>query len=58
MKGKCPKCNSDKVVPILYGYPSGDMVEKLSRGEIEIGGCIVMPDNPKWHCNNCENEWK
>jgi len=55
-KRKCSKCDSEKVVPILYGYPSGDMVEKLSRGEVKLGGCNVMPDSPKWYRKDCEDE--
>ena len=56
MKNKCPKCNSDKVISIIYGYPAGDVFEKERRGEVKIGGCIVMPY--KWYCKDCENEWK
>ncbi len=42
MKRKCPKCNSDKVIPILYGYPSGDMLKKAEMGEIKLGGCKLL----------------
>lgn len=58
MKRKCPKCNLNKVIPILYGYLSGDMLKKAEMGEIKLGGCIVTPENPKWYCKDCGNEWK
>lgn len=35
------------ILPIFYGYPSGKIIEKLSKGEVEIGGYIVTPNNPK-----------
>lgn len=55
---KCPKCNSDKIVPIIYGYPAGGLWEKEKRGEVKLEGCLVTPENPKWHCKDCKNEWK
>jgi len=58
MERKCPKCNSNKVIPILYGYPPVDLWEKEKRGEVKLGGCIVTSDNPKWYCKDCGNEWK
>lgn len=33
-KRRCPKCDSDKVVPIIYGMPGLDLVEKENRGEL------------------------
>lgn len=41
--GKCPRCNSNKVVFMIYGYPTVDLFVKERRGEIKISGCIVMP---------------
>jgi len=35
MKRKCPKCNSDKVVPIVYGYSAGDLWEREERSNYE-----------------------
>lgn len=31
-------------VPIIYGYPSGELMEAAERGEVELGGCI--PPDP------------
>lgn len=47
MKRKCPECNSNKVIPILYGYLSVDLWEKEKRDKVKLGGCIVTPDDPK-----------
>ena len=54
----CPDCGSSGVVPIAYGYPTGEMWEEAERGEIAIGGCIVAPDNPDWRCNDCGHAWQ
>ena len=38
----CPVCHKfDKVVRIVYGYVTIDMVTSEAKGEIKIGGCIV-----------------
>jgi len=31
MERKCPKCNSDKVIPIIYGLPGADLGEKEKK---------------------------
>jgi len=58
MEIRCPKCNSDKVIPIVYGLPGADLGEKERRGEIKLGGCLISPKNPKWYCKDCGNKWK
>ena len=45
-------------MPIEYGMPGLELIEMENRGEVKVGGCIVMPDNPRWHCKDCENEWR
>lgn len=55
---KCPKCNSQKIVPIIYGMPCFELAEKENNGEVKLGGCVGLEGNPKWHCKNCEYEWK
>lgn len=55
----CPKCESKNTCPFFYGYPVD--VEKWKRdldsGKIALGGDVLMPDDPKWFCNECKNEW-
>jgi hypothetical protein len=53
----CPKCKSKKVVPIVYGMPSTEMLEKLNRDEVALGGCVVIDGQPKWYCNACDHEF-
>jgi len=44
------------VVPIVYGWLAGDLWEREERGEIKVGGDIVMPY--RWHCKDCQNDWE
>jgi hypothetical protein len=54
----CPECNSQEVVPILYGMPTAQAAEEEEKGKLFIGGCCIYEDSPKWHCKACGNEWK
>jgi hypothetical protein len=53
----CPSCGSNKVVPILFGYPTEEAFEEAARGEIVLGGCCIMGDgsDPKWQCLQCDD---
>jgi hypothetical protein len=54
---KCPSCDTDNVVPIVYGYPDPETMESSERGELSLGGCCVTENDPEWHCKKCEHEW-
>ncbi len=54
---KCSYCNSDKVIPIVYGYPTSKDFQEYERGEIKLGGCISSGLKPNWHCNNCDRSF-
>ena len=60
MKSKkyvCPKCKSDAVIDIVYGYPSEETLKSWHKKKIELGGCIVRPDNPVFKCTKCDHRW-
>ena len=58
MKKKCPNCSSAKsVVPIRYGMPGVEMMQKHHEGKIKLGGCSVREDAPNWHCKECERDF-
>ena len=38
---KCPTCKVGKLIPIVYGMPSRELMEQSERGELELGGCNV-----------------
>jgi len=56
-KPRCPLCDSDEVLPILYGLPGPEMVKEAEEGRIAIGGCIVDPDYPTSRCEKCGHQW-
>jgi hypothetical protein len=51
--GKCPDCGSRDSMPIVYGYPTEATLHASHRGELDLGGCIVMDGNPHWRCKAC-----
>lgn len=56
----CPKCKSENIVPIMYGYPSYEAFEEAEKGNIKLGGCEVLIDDlamPDKYCKDCEYEW-
>ena len=55
----CPKCKSNTVAEIFWGYPGNlsSIEEQLEKKEIILGGCIVSDHDPKWECNSCHYRW-
>lgn len=54
---QCPNCfSSEKVVPIVYGYPSDELLNS-ERTDFVLGGCMIGPDSPGWFCQECEHEF-
>nr|WP_289039390.1 hypothetical protein [uncultured Allobacillus sp.] len=54
---RCPACDSTDVIPIVYGEPDSYLAMESDEGKVLLGGCVVMPNSPEYHCQNCENEW-
>lgn len=52
----CPKCQSGRGVPVVYGMPGPELVERARRGEVVLGGCCVQP-GIEWECASCGHEW-
>ena len=63
----CPTCNAAKLIPIVYGMPSRELMEQSGRGEIELGGCSVtevfdselgfISGDPELSCPKCEGRF-
>ena len=56
----CPKCKSDNIIPIAYGYPAKETMELADAGKVKLGGCQVYIDGcqmPDKFCKTCEHEW-
>lgn len=39
---------SPRVVPVLYGLPGPEAFDLEAKGEVWLGGCVVLPNSPKW----------
>ena len=52
----CPACGG-KLLPILYGLPSGEGFQMAERGEVVLGGCIVGGDDPQFACAKCRERY-
>ena len=55
---RCPRCGSERVLPIEYGYPSDRMIEACNAGKIVLGGCCIMPHYPDHACDSCGHIWQ
>lgn len=40
----CPKCKSENIISIMYGYPVPEAMEAVTAGELKLGGCEVYID--------------
>lgn len=54
---RCPQCHERSGVPILYGDPGEEMMERSKRQEIVLGGCVMEDDAPNRHCLSCQHQW-
>lgn len=50
---ECPKCKSNAaVIPIIFGRPSGQLIEQAQQGKVKLSGC--MPGSESNHCKTCK----
>jgi len=49
-KKVCPHGHKDKIIRIVYGYPTPRMMRKAKKGKIHLGGCVITECDPKWYC--------
>ncbi len=50
----CPKCHSEAIVPIEYGFPTERQYKKAAEGKCYLGGCIGFD---LWYCPRCDQTW-
>ena len=55
---RCPGCKDRGVVPIVYGYPSEELVREAELGLVELGGCMPEDKDPRWACTKCGARWR
>ena len=56
---KCPMCGSRDTAKILYGLPAynEELENKLNSHTIYLGGCVITPTDPKYHCFSCNEDF-
>ena len=52
----CPDCGG-KLIPIVWGYPTPEMMQKAGREEIFLGGCVIGINPANYRCRNCGHEF-
>ena len=49
----CRACRATvQLLPIAYGKPGPDLMERARQGEVVLGGCEVAPW--RWACARCD----
>ena len=54
---QCPKCGSKNAIPIVYGLPALELLEKAEAGKVKLGGCCIEESSPEFFCKDCNSEW-
>jgi hypothetical protein len=47
---KCKEGHTDNIIPIVYGKPLRETVQKAEKGLIYLGGCMVTDRDPHYYC--------
>jgi hypothetical protein len=53
----CPVCHSESIIPIVYGYVGGGILEEARLGLVKLAGCMTPIPGNEHYCNNCEFAW-
>ena len=58
-KIKCPKCGSTNIAKYLFGLLaySEELMKKIEKKEIILGGCLIDDIDPTHHCNDCNYDF-
>jgi len=54
---RCPRCKSQKVIPIIYGIPAEDALEESVAGNVIFGGEGFDGGEPDYGCLSCDYRW-
>jgi uncharacterized protein (DUF983 family) len=54
-KIKCPRCQSDSGLQIIYGLPTTDLFLRAKQGKLFLGGRPFGKNNR--HCSDCGHDW-
>jgi hypothetical protein len=51
----CPICNSESLVPIIYGLPTNELIEQAKQDRIVLGG--TMYKEYTHYCQECQETY-
>ena len=54
----CPECHAARVTPIVYGFPSPQLVTALKKQQVLLGGDYLVEGDPSWACRACQSRWR
>jgi|MudIll2142460700_1097286.scaffolds.fasta_scaffold592070_2 hypothetical protein len=57
MNPVCPKCDSERVIPIVGGVPSEEMTEKDARKGVDRGSSAMRRNSLDYLCQDCGTQW-
>jgi hypothetical protein len=57
MSPVCPKCDSERVIPIIGGDSSAQRAERGSRKGVERGSSAIRRNSLEYVCQDCGTQW-
>lgn len=54
---QCPNCGSDRVLPLVHGFPSPELLDMALQRFANLGGGTVDGSESMWSCDSCRHEW-
>jgi hypothetical protein len=57
MSPVCPKCDSERVIPIIGGDSSAQRTERASRKGVDRGSSSIRRNSLEYVCQDCGTQW-
>ena len=57
MNPVCPKCDSERVIPIIGRDPSEERAKKAARKGVDRGSSVMRRNTLEYVCQDCGTEW-
>ena len=55
---RCPSCLARPLAPVVYGFPSPQLVPAQRSGRVLLGGDYLLERDPTWSCAACGLQWR
>ena len=57
MNPVCPKCDSERVIPIIDGDPAEESAGKAARKGVDRGSSVMRRNSLEYVCQDCGTKW-